>query len=97
MCIPLIANGEAIGILAIQEDDRLQHVPSDSDADVDSDSFTRRRQLAATVAEHIALAIANVNLQEALRLQAVRDPLTGLYNRRYMQEFLERELNSARR
>lgn len=97
VCIPLIANGEAIGILAIQEDDRLHHVPSDSDADVDSDSFTRRRQLAATVAEHIALAIANVNLQEALRLQAVRDPLTGLYNRRYMQEFLERELNSARR
>ncbi len=33
----------------------------------------------------------------ALRLQAVRDPLTGLYNRRYMQEFLERELHSARR
>jgi diguanylate cyclase (GGDEF)-like protein len=30
-------------------------------------------------------------------LQAVRDPLTGLYNRRYMQEFLERELHSARR
>ena len=30
-------------------------------------------------------------------MQAVRDPLTGLYNRRYMQEFLERELHSARR
>lgn len=99
VCIPLIASGEAIGILAIQEDDRLQHPPSPSelDADADSDSFARRRQLAASVAEHIALAIANVNLQEALRLEAIRDPLTGLYNRRYMQEFLERELHSARR
>ncbi|MGA7629903.1 MAG: sensor domain-containing diguanylate cyclase [Terriglobales bacterium] len=99
VCIPLIANGEAIGILAIQEDDRLHHPPSPSalDADVDSDAFARRRQLATTVAEHIALAVANVNLKEALRLQAIRDPLTGLYNRRYMQEFLERELHSARR
>jgi diguanylate cyclase (GGDEF)-like protein len=100
VCIPLIANGEAIGILAIQEDDRLHDhppSPSESDADVDSDAFARRRQLATTVAEHIALAVANVNLKEALRLQAIRDPLTGLYNRRYMQEFLERELHSARR
>jgi diguanylate cyclase (GGDEF)-like protein len=97
VCIPLIANGEAIGILAIQEDDRLQHPSSESDADADSDSFARRRHLAASVAEHIALAIANVNLQEALRLEAIRDPLTGLYNRRYMQEFLEREVHSARR
>src|SRR5260370_23886932 len=31
------------------------------------------------------------------RVQAVRDPLTGLYNPRYMQEFLDRELHSARR
>jgi diguanylate cyclase (GGDEF)-like protein len=101
VCIPLIANGEAIGTLSIQDDDRLQSLSdldvSDLDADANSDSFARRRQLAATVAEHIALALANVNLQEALRLQAIRDPLTGLYNRRYMQEFLERELHSARR
>ncbi len=97
VCIPLIANGNAIGILTIQEDDRLHHSSLESDTDADSDSFSRRRQLAASVAEHIALAIANVNLQEALRLEAIRDPLTGLYNRRYMQEFLERELHSARR
>jgi diguanylate cyclase (GGDEF)-like protein len=38
-----------------------------------------------------------LNLREALRLQAVRDSVTGLYNRRYMQEFLDRELHSARR
>jgi diguanylate cyclase (GGDEF)-like protein len=49
------------------------------------------------VAEHIALATANLGLRESLRLQAIRDPLTGLYNRRYMQEFLDRELRSARR
>lgn len=34
-------------------------------------------------------------LQESLRAQAVRDPLTGLYNRRYLEETLEREVSRA--
>jgi len=94
VCIPLIANGDTFGTLSIQNDDPL--FPS-SFPDADSDAFARRRHLAATVSEHIALAVANLNLRESLRLQAVRDPLTGLYNRRYMQEFLDHELHSARR
>jgi diguanylate cyclase (GGDEF)-like protein len=94
VCVPLIANGETVGTLAIQEDDTLSPI---SDPDADSAASTRRRRLAATVAEHIAVAVANLKLREALRLQAVRDPLTGLYNRRYMQEFLDHELHSARR
>jgi len=94
VCIPLIANGDTFGTLAIQNDDPLSPVTG---TDPDFNAFARRRQLAATVSEPIALAVANLNLREALRLQAVRDPLTGLYSRRYMQEFLERELYSARR
>ena len=94
VCIPLIANGDAIGTFSLQEDDRLSPIP---DRAPDADALARRRQLADTVAEHIALAMANLSLREALRLEAIRDPLTGLYNRRYMQEFLERELHSARR
>jgi diguanylate cyclase (GGDEF)-like protein len=94
VCIPLIANGLTTGILSIQDDDSPHPIP---DPEVDAQAFARRRHLAATVAEHIALAMANLSLRESLRSQAVRDPLTGLYNRRYMQEFLERELHSARR
>lgn len=36
-------------------------------------------------------------LQETLREQAIRDPLTGLFNRRYMEETLEREFAGAER
>jgi two-component system, cell cycle response regulator len=36
-----------------------------------------------------------VAAREALRTQAIRDPLTGLFNRRYMGEALERELRRA--
>jgi len=63
----------------------------------------RRRQLesqqawALTVTEHIALALANLRLRETLRAQAVRDSLTGLYNRRYMEQALEREILRAAR
>ena len=94
VCIPLIANGTTFGTLAIQNDDAVSPF---SGPDPDVNAFIRRRQLAAAVSEHVALSIANLNLREALRLQAVRDPLTGLYNRRYMEEFLDRELHSARR
>lgn len=96
VCIPLIANRETIGILSIQNNERRPAIP-DADSDVDADTFACRRQLAAAVAEHIAVSVANLGLRESLRLQAVRDPLTGLYNRRYMQEFLDRELLCARR
>jgi diguanylate cyclase (GGDEF)-like protein len=94
VCIPLIANGNAIGTLSIQEDDSPHPIPH---PEFDAPAFARRRHLASAVAEHLALAVANLSLRESLRAQAVRDPLTGLYNRRYMQEFLERELHSARR
>jgi diguanylate cyclase (GGDEF)-like protein len=91
VCLPLIANGEALGVLAIQENEFIARDPSSSD------QFPAWRPLATAAAEHIALALSNLSLRESLRIQAVRDPLTGLYNRRYMQEFLERELQRARR
>ena len=94
VCIPLIANSDTFGTFSIQNDDRPS---SGSLREHDVDALARRRHLAAAVAEHIALAVANLGLRESLRLEAVRDPLTGLYNRRYMQEFLDRELHSARR
>jgi diguanylate cyclase (GGDEF)-like protein len=53
------------------------------------------QRLAVTLAEHIALALANLNLRETLRDQSIRDPLTGLFNRRFMEESLERELRRA--
>ena len=50
-----------------------------------------------TLADTIALALANLGLRETLRGQAIRDPLTGLFNRRYLEETLKRELARVRR
>ena len=44
------------------------------------------------MADSVALALANLKLRETLRQQSIRDPLTNLFNRRYMEESLEREL-----
>ena len=62
----------------------------------DEPLFTKgAQQLAVTVAKHAALALANLKLREALRLQSIHDGLTGLFNRRYMEETLRLELRRA--
>jgi diguanylate cyclase (GGDEF)-like protein len=52
---------------------------------------------ASAVAERISLVLANLRVREALRSQSIRDPLTGLFNRRFMEESLEREVRRAAR
>jgi len=90
LCVPLVALGETLGVLHLRE-------PHESGTAAPSLLLRARRQLAATVAEQLAMAIANLNLRETLRHQSIRDSLTGLYNRRYFQESLEREIRRVKR
>jgi diguanylate cyclase (GGDEF)-like protein len=55
------------------------------------------RRLVSVLAEQVALALGNLKLRESLRNQSICDPLTGLFNRRYMEESLEREFSRASR
>ncbi|NLR69855.1 sensor domain-containing diguanylate cyclase [Novosphingobium sp. ERN07] len=48
------------------------------------------RRLGRALADSMSLALSNIALREKLRTQSLRDPLTGLYNRRYMEDALER-------
>ena len=89
LCVPMMAHGETLGLL---------YVDSGSNAGEQSifgKSGDSSEQLAKTLAEQAALALANLKLREALRTQSIRDPLTNLYNRRYMEESLDRELSRA--
>jgi diguanylate cyclase (GGDEF)-like protein len=47
--------------------------------------------------DRIGPALANLKLRDALRELALRDGLTGLYNRRYLEDALNRELHRAER
>jgi diguanylate cyclase (GGDEF)-like protein len=49
------------------------------------------------LAENVALALVNENLRDRLRQQSIRDPLTNLFNRRYMEEAFALEVSRAQR
>jgi diguanylate cyclase (GGDEF)-like protein/PAS domain S-box-containing protein len=84
ICIPILAQGETLGIVHLQ-------------ATIDGQLESAELSFKATFAGQVGLSIANIRLREALRMQSVRDSLTGLYNRRYLEELLERETRRASR
>ncbi len=81
MCIPIVAPGETFGILFIQPKDVAQ----------DNWPEEYKNQFIKNFAFSAGLALANIKLRENLREQPIRDPLTNLFNRRYMIETLGRE------
>ncbi len=83
LCVPILAQGETLGILHFQATDE---VPTLADSEL---------SLKTTFAAQVGLSVANIRLREALRAQSIKDPLTGLYNRRYLSEMLEREIRRA--
>jgi diguanylate cyclase (GGDEF)-like protein len=82
LCQPLLAQGEVLGILHVTSEEPL------------SDDFRKRGEI---VGEQLSMALANLALREKLRNQSIRDPLTGLFNRRYTEETLDREIHRAAR
>ncbi len=93
LCVPLMAQGEALGILHLRSLDEAAHRQGEARERLKE----AKKHLATTVAEQIALALANLKLSETLRMQSIRDPLTGLFNRRYMEESMDREIRRATR
>jgi diguanylate cyclase (GGDEF)-like protein len=85
VCVPLVAQGEAVGVLHVQAGAAVAALPE------------AHERLAQAVADQAALALANLHLRQSLREQATRDPLTGLFNRRHLEESLQRELRRAER
>jgi diguanylate cyclase (GGDEF)-like protein/PAS domain S-box-containing protein len=86
LCVPLIAQGELIGLLHIAQSHSVTKSLNES-----------QQRLAETIADQIAIALANLKLRQNLQNQSTRDPLTGLFNRRYLEETLEREFHRAQR
>lgn len=81
-CLPLSAQAVSLGVLVLF---------------ADGPGPIPRIEIAAAVAEQLSLALGNLRLQEKLRQQSIRDALSGLYNRRYLEESLPRELARCQR
>ncbi len=76
-CAPITALGSPVGLIHLGWSERIGSLVTPPD-----------ETLLSSIAEQIGLAIGNVRLREELRRQAIRDPLTGLYNRRHFDELL---------
>ncbi len=84
--VPMMARGQVHGLIMLSLDT--------------PDAFVELRdvrRVARALADSMSLALSNIALREKLRTQSLRDPLTGLYNRRYMEDALERLVSLSER
>jgi diguanylate cyclase (GGDEF)-like protein/PAS domain S-box-containing protein len=93
LCVSMVAQGNSVGVLHLEFQSAAE-LQSASGRDSLRDS---RQQLAISAASQIALSLASLQLRETLREQSIRDPLTHLFNRRFLEESLSRELQLAAR
>lgn len=87
LCIPLKGTEEPMGVLHLH----LARAPDEAENGDPQAAFAKG------VAEDIALSLSNVRLREQLEEASIRDALTGLYNRRFLDDTLTRELARAER
>jgi diguanylate cyclase (GGDEF)-like protein len=86
ICLPMVVQGEILGLFYI-----------DSPAGMDHEHAISRNQLVVTVGESIKLSLSNLKLRKIMHEHATIDSLTGLFNRRYLDDTLPREVIRAQR
>jgi diguanylate cyclase (GGDEF)-like protein len=84
LAVPVLFSGNLLGIIDVES-------PQPSFFDEED------RQLLEVVANHLAISLSNLTSQESLREQAIRDPLTGLFNRHYFNSIITSELSRGDR
>jgi diguanylate cyclase (GGDEF)-like protein len=85
-CIPIVGRGQILGMLHLC-----------GEAFRSNRSSEPLRQSIERLADQLSLSLSNIELRERLENMALRDGLTGLYNRRFIDEMLEHELAKLRR
>ena len=89
-CLPLVAKSEVLGLLHVRK--LAAAGPEDAQTWV-----AGLKDVAPELSELLSLSVSNIRLREKLSIQSIRDPLTGLFNRRYMEESFEKEISRAAR
>ncbi|MBI2792475.1 MAG: sensor domain-containing diguanylate cyclase [Gammaproteobacteria bacterium] len=83
-CSPLFAQGEIMGLLYIE-------FPKFSASDISENIINLINHLSSSM----ALALSNIRLREDLLSQSIHDPLTGLFNRKYLDEVFSSNMSLA--
>ena len=93
ICMPLFGQNELLGMINIIFTSTLQKMLVTEK----EDALKNWKRVATTATDHLAMALANMKLKDKLQALSVRDDLTGLFNRRYMEETLQREFIQSQR
>lgn len=93
LCVPMNAQGKVLGMAHMLFDSAMQEFKEPERRR----TIQEKRLLLSGLVERYAPSLVNLRLRESLREQSIRDRLTGLFNRRHMEEALNRELARARR
>jgi len=87
LCLPLLDQEGPFGLLYIH-DNQILSLPENEQ--------TKKIALAETFARQLSLSLTSLKTHDLLSNQAIVDPLTGLYNRRYFDESLRIALSEAK-
>ncbi|MGB9756914.1 MAG: diguanylate cyclase domain-containing protein [Candidatus Bipolaricaulaceae bacterium] len=84
LAVPILSGAEVLGVLDVESTEPERFRPEDE-------------EFLLSVADLLAMTILGLRAREGLRELSHRDPLTNLYNRRYLFEVLSREMKRAQR
>ena len=84
VCLPIMSRGKSLGVIHLSQQEPGGFTDS-------------KKRVVAAVAGHIGQALTKTRFHETLLSQSIRDPLTGLFSRRFMEESLTLELSRATR
>ena len=86
LCVPLAAHGRTLGVLSVSCDE------ANASAQLDMHTAILER-----ISEMSSMWLAGLTLLQHLENESIRDGLTNLFNRRFMEISLDRELRLASR
>ncbi|MCW5204001.1 diguanylate cyclase [Desulfobulbus sp. US4] len=93
LCVPMAAHGQVLGMMHL-----LIHPGRAVQTEREHEQlFEAKKHLFVSMADRYAMSLTDLRLRETLKAQAIRDPLTGLYNRRHMEASFHREISRAQR
>jgi len=92
ICVPMVYEGEVIGFLGF---DAVRKPKEWSPTDIATLKLAAEIFASCLMQKKIQRKLIRTNMK--LREFSLKDPLTGLYNQRYFEEVMERELMRAKR
>ncbi len=91
VCVPIFADGGSVGLFT------AYWLGDPSGNDQQAAEIARTQSVLMALSGRIGSAIEAIRLRARLEDESIRDGLTGLYNRRYLDDVLRREVQRARR